>query len=213
MARKKKDAAVNDEPTLADDGPGSVTIIMTDPDNEVRELTADETSELLAQMMRDSEAAQGLSPDEATSAIVGEGVEDEPTGLIRIPKVDPAQVFAKPKKAKKVKAPASDEEADAEPKPAREKKVKVPSTPRDDSVIGPDGEEYIRFAVASTRMGVAFQQVYQRAVTNAKMRWLEHRGQKYVNAEDVDAWKILRDEKISKKSKGVVSSQVVDTAA
>jgi hypothetical protein len=59
--------------------------------------------------------------------------------------------------------------------------------------------EYIKFNDAAKRLGVRFQQVYQRAVVRGKMRWVEEGKSKYVHIDDVAEWERVRDDYFAKK--------------
>jgi hypothetical protein len=80
------------------------------------------------------------------------------------------------------KTPKTKSATKAPKKTAAEKRVKQ------DAIVGPDGEVYIRFAVAADRIGVRFQQIYQRAVMHKKLRWTEANGIKYAHEEDIMDW-------------------------
>jgi hypothetical protein len=50
---------------------------------------------------------------------------------------------------------------------------------------------YISFGFAAKVLGVRYQQVYSRAVTKNKMRWIE-RGLLHVHLDDVKKWNEIR---------------------
>jgi hypothetical protein len=63
-----------------------------------------------------------------------------------------------------------------------------------DEVVESDSAQfgYISFADAAVMLSVRYQQVFQRAVTKGKMRWIQT-PVNHVMVEDVLAWKAMRD--------------------
>lgn len=76
-----------------------------------------------------------------------------------------------------------------------------------------EGEPYLKFAAAAEFVGVAFQQVYQRAVQHKKMRWAKHNGLNYVRKADIERWKESYTPRASDSTPIATPAEVIEEQA